>query len=115
CQTERDQLFECEAPGIGSTCLTPCRVIQSQLNQAGDNPREVEAGASCPLLTDSCEAWCWTLFSFSSDELAALGVPVASTPALSFMPTDVPDSGFTDAGVGRANPLSSCLELLISE
>lgn len=122
CQSERDTLFECEAPGIVSSCLTPCRVIQAQLNQTAARDQTVardsegDGGASCPLLEDSCEAWCWTLFGFSSDQLAALGVPVSATgatPGLSLVPPTVPDSGSFDAGSAADNPLASCVELLL--
>ncbi len=83
CRKQRDALFECEAPGIGA-CLQLCRVTQEeQIKNIAETPvdmpmaDEADAGApSCPSLDDSCEAICWTLFSFNSAGLANAGVTV---------------------------------------
>ena len=52
CQTERDALYECAAPGIGQ-CLTTCRIVQTELDPA--------LLASCAVGGNSCEEICWIL------------------------------------------------------
>lgn len=81
CQTERDALFECEAPGI-SACLSLCRstqqaqldeIVAASMGTASSEPIDAGVTPSCPRLDQSCESICWTLFSFSSEALSAAG------------------------------------------
>lgn len=92
CQGERDVLFECEAPGIGS-CLQACRgVQQEQLDTIIESPAEMmtapetmDAGvaSTCPVLDQPCEEICWTLFNFTSAGLIQAGVdPRSDAPSL---------------------------------
>lgn len=86
CQSDRDALFECEAPGIG-LCLAACRNAQTELlgsttesdvvlqNPDGVARQQSDGGVvNCPTLDDPCEAQCWSLFAFTSAGLAAAGV-----------------------------------------
>jgi hypothetical protein len=79
CQAERDALYECEAPGIG-TCLALCRVQQTeQLDRALEGETglvdfarlALDAGAAplCPALDQPCESLCFSLLGFSSESL----------------------------------------------
>lgn len=86
CRDERDALFECEAPGIGS-CLALCRqeqerqideIVDAPVSAPTTDPSDAGADAVCPRLDESCEAICWTLFSFNSEGLAQAGVEVES-------------------------------------
>jgi hypothetical protein len=89
CQTERDSLFECEAPGIG-VCLTACRQAQQELLSTTE-PSRVDLFRSpntvqfpdggvmdCPVLDAPCEAQCWTLLLFASSALEGVGTPSAA-------------------------------------
>lgn len=107
CQAERDELFECEAPGIG-TCLGLCRVTQEQQLErrvvstpglSRTNGAGPDAGAgSCPLLDQPCEDLCWFLFTYASSSLGAGDA------------NDVlPGSSAGDASVGPAECLSEIL------
>jgi hypothetical protein len=80
CQRERDAMYECEAPGIG-TCLNLCRTIQQQqLDRTLDSKTglvdfsllAVDAGARppCPAFDQPCEALCFSLVGFSSQSLS---------------------------------------------
>lgn len=90
CQAERDALFECEAPGIG-TCLSLCRDIQEDQLQSIVEPmaRPMErpvamqdAGAEqCPLIDQPCESLCWTMFSFTSEGLSRAGIGPNEVPS----------------------------------
>lgn len=80
CRSERDALFECEAPGFGQ-CLGLCRGYQEILTQGALGfPGSVAAPEGCLLLTQPCETVCWTAFQFTSDELARLRLPPGSQP-----------------------------------
>jgi len=79
CQTQRDALYECEAPGIG-TCLALCRVQQAeQLDRALDGKTglvdfsrlAIDAGGAplCPALDQLCEPLCFSVLGFSSESL----------------------------------------------
>ncbi len=115
CQTERDRLYECEAPGIGS-CLEACRTLQDE--QFG-GVVESETGlieysalfegdgglsSSCPVLSEPCENSCWALYAFSSVGLASAGVDV-----------DLPQSGapLEDASLGESSALACVQQALL--
>lgn len=84
CQSERDALFECRAPGI-EQCLNICRVTQQgQLQRVAVEDTElfdfrqltVDAGlgVSCPALDQPCEGICWSVFGLQGAGLQAAGV-----------------------------------------
>jgi hypothetical protein len=90
CQAERDALFECEAPGIG-TCLALCRSTQEEQLESVVEPMTgpmptpdamPDAGKpGCPLIDEPCESLCWTMFSFTSEGLSAAGITPDEVPA----------------------------------
>jgi hypothetical protein len=58
CRSKRDEMFECEAPGIGQ-CLSLCRLAQ-------DTPG-INLPRRCTLLTESCEDICFVLLQFQGN------------------------------------------------
>lgn len=111
CLEQRDALFECESPGIITSCLTPCRTLQDLVP-----PQEIEqtadAGAACPLLTDSCESWCWSLLQFSNEQLEALGIDGADFSLDPTLSPVRPSNGADAGGAASDDPLAACRELL---
>jgi hypothetical protein len=96
CQSERDALFECEAPGIGA-CLVTCRNIQANQQAQADGsaePSSAETMNACPALDVPCESACWNLTLLAGPESA-------------------PNFSGTDAGAitpQRGDPLNCILE-----
>lgn len=117
CRSERDALFECEAPGFGE-CLGLCRGYQTLLTQgavateSGDEP-VLGASDECPLLTEPCETVCWTAFAFTSDELERLRLP--NTEPIGSLPASEGgafDGGPFDGGPPGYRPPDAIAELL---
>jgi hypothetical protein len=78
CRAERDELFECEAPGFAE-CLGTCRGYQAILTQGAIGEGiGLAVPDDCPLLTQPCETICWSAFLFTSDELDRLRLPTTA-------------------------------------
>jgi hypothetical protein len=106
CQAERDALYECEAPGIG-TCLSMCRITQAeQLESTYDSATGLvdfqklatDAGVddACPAIDQPCEALCFSVLGFSSEALS--------------IALDDPRVGQGDAGGFNPEATQRCIE-----
>lgn len=115
CRSERDALFECEAPGFGE-CLALCRGYQTILTEGalGDD-LAIAPAEGCPLLVQPCETICWTAFVFTSDDLARLRLPTPEPEGASPSETSGPADAGGDAGVEVRDPIAElfapCFEL----
>ncbi len=106
CRSERDALFECEAPGFGQ-CLALCRGYQTVLTEGavGDDPA-IAPAEGCPLLVQPCETICWTAFVFTSDDLGRLLLPTSGPDVGNTSPPPEPVDAGGDAGAEVRDPIA---------